>query len=237
MSGIRLINSPPETFRYPEWRDDIFYVKDSVVRYASYMAPPPGDSDSDNLITKFYIAIADVDPGSGIPPTRLDLWGAMAESATAVGQVVAQIIDNDSDIYWLRQNLHNIKLEHDSDKAVTNAKLDSELKIVRHNFRAADSDLVKNIDSNILSLKDYDSDFKVDYDSDLLATYHDFIASDSDLRVDIDSDITVVIHNYMASDSDITAKIDSEFHDLRAFDSDVNELLTLPSWDYGTYTF
>lgn len=235
MAGLRLINSPPETFRFPEWRDDIFFVKDSVVRYASYMAPSPGDSDSDNLITKFYIALQDVDTGSGIPPVRADLWGTVAENAAGVAAIVNQIVDNDSDIAWLRQNLYNIKLESDSDSAITRADHDSDLLMTYQDFKAADSDLTKNIDSDILSLKDYDSDFKVEYDSDLLATYHDFKAADSDILKDIDSDLIQINHDYRAADSDIIAIIDSEFHDLNAFDSDVYQLLTLPSWDYGSY--
>lgn len=206
MSGLRLINTPPETFRFPEWRDDIFYVKDSVVRYASYMAPAPGDSDSDNLLTRFYIAIKDAPPATGIPPRRLDRWAAIASTAFAVGQIVEQIIDNDSDIAWLRQYQLNIIQEKDSDFVIKRAEHDSDLVMTYKDFKSADSDLTRKLDSDIVSVRarllvledENDSDnlvSKVEHDSDTAMTYHDF----------------------------------------RSADSEINAVLNQPSWDYGSY--
>ena len=223
MAGIRLINTLPETFRFPEWRDDIFYAADSMVRYASYMAPLT-DSDSDNLKTKFYIALQDIDPNSGIPPLRLDLWGTIASDATAIGTVVGQIIDNDSDIAWLRANAANIVVEHDSDINILKIDHDSDLSMTYHDFRAADSDIQYGLDSDINWIKARLIVLEDEKDSDIAIT-----------RTDHDSDLSMTYHDFRAADSDFQVIIDSEFHDLNSFDSDVNQLLTLPSWDYGSF--
>ena len=225
MAGIRIINAPPETFRFPEWRDDIFYAADSVVRYASFMNI--NDSDSD-IRTRFYIALKDVPPGTGIPKTRLDLWGEVAASAVAVGQVVSQIIDNDSDILWLRQKIPHIQLERDSDVGVIRADHDSDHEMTYHDFRAADSDITAKYDSEVAWLRnriigmeiEEDSDNKItrdDHDSDIKMTYHDFKADDSDMRDYIDSDIAMLRHDFEAEDSDI------------------NAILFAPYWDAGTF--
>ena len=206
MSGLRLINTPPETFRFPEWRDDIFYAKDSVVRYASYMAPAPGDSDSDNLLTRFYIAIKDVPPTTGIPPRRQDRWAAIASTAFAVGQIVEQIIENDSDIEWLRQNQRKIILEKDSDFSVKRAEHDSDLLMTYRDFKAADSDLTERFDSDILSVKARLLVLEDENDSDNLV-----------LKTEHDSDTAMT------------------YHDFRSADSEINAKLTQPSWDYGSY--
>lgn len=225
MAGIKLINTLPETFRFPEWRDDIFYAADSFVRYAQYMSNGV-DSDSENLVTKFYIALKDIPAGTGIPPRRQDVWARIAENAQSLATVVAQIIENDSDILWLRGYADTIKSETDSDLFIIKTDHDSDTIMLYHDYRAEDSDLNYKFDSEINWIRDRiialeleeDSDNKItrdDHDSDLLMTYHDFRADDSDFRVEYDSDLK----------------------DLRDFDSDVEHFITLPSWDYGSYTF
>jgi hypothetical protein len=106
MAGLRLIDAPPETFRFPEWRDDIYYAADSVVRYASYMAI--NDSDSEATRTNIYVAIKNVAVGSGEPTLRPYLWAsitnntAASDSDAGLGTLLIRILDNDSDILALQ---------------------------------------------------------------------------------------------------------------------------------------
>lgn len=150
MAGIRLINQPPETFRFPEWRDDIFHSADTVIRYASFMNI--NDSDSDTR-SRFYVAIKDVDPGSGIPKIRTDLWEEMFSGSLPSGLSVSQILDLDSDFASLKSELANIRIEKDSDDAVIRSDFDSDKNTMQHDFKAHDSDL------NLLS--SFDSDVGV----------------------------------------------------------------------------
>jgi hypothetical protein len=170
------------------------------------MAPAPGDSDSDNLLTRFYIAIKDVPPTTGIPPRRQDRWAAIASTAFAVGQIVEQIIENDSDIEWLRQNQRKIILEKDSDFSVKRAEHDSDLLMTYRDFKAADSDLTERFDSDILSVKARLLVLEDENDSDNLV-----------LKTEHDSDTAMT------------------YHDFRSADSEINAKLTQPSWDYGSY--
>lgn len=143
MAGIKLINTLPETFRFPEWRSDIYYAPDSVVRYAQYMAPPGTPYDSDALVTKLYIAQKEVNIGSAVPPLRLDLWSEVGGSAAAnLASVVAQIVDNDSDILWLRHYVESLDSEDDSDELIVRIDYDSDLKMTYHDWKAADSDII-----------------------------------------------------------------------------------------------
>lgn len=112
MAGLRLIDNPPETFRFPEWRNDIYYAADSVVRYASYMAV--NDSDSDANRTNIYVAIKNVPIGSGDPSLRFDLWAAITnntavsfDSDNTITHIVNLINQNDSDILDLQNLVKN----------------------------------------------------------------------------------------------------------------------------------
>ena len=110
------------------------------------------------------------------------------------------------------------------------ARIDSDWKrntdSDRHNWKAADSDLLVRIidnDSDILWLYNRDSDFTTSIDSDL----HDLRAKDSDQDIiikDNDSEIRRMldseIHDRKAADSDIRIDIDSDIHWLRAYDSE-----------------
>lgn len=118
-----------------------------------------------------------------------------------------------------------------------NSDYDSDILKLFHDYKAADSDIIKRIEASI------DSDalvLAVDYDSDLLKTYHDFRAADSDnnsstdsdiqwlknriidleneedsdnaiTRGDHDSDLLQTYHDFRAADSDLLSSIDSEF--------------------------
>lgn len=103
MAGIKPINTQPETFRFPAWRDDVFFAADSVVRYASYMDPL--DSDSDNLITKFYVAQFDVSPGSGNPTTAIAYWQPIVSGSIDTITVMKKMADIDSDLIVLRHDM------------------------------------------------------------------------------------------------------------------------------------
>ena len=240
MAGLRRINALPESFRFPEWRDDIFIARDSVVRYASYMNPADSDSDSDRYITKFYVANRDVQPGSGVPPSQPVSWANIVSSTTFnASTFLQQILDNDSDILALQHDTKSrdsdIRIDLDSDIKrtvhdflVNDSDFDSDLRMIvhdylsndsdydsdllqlRHDFKAEDSDNLGNFDSDIKSLHDFDSDLLVNLDSDFLKVRHDFFAADSDGSKDIDSDLLQTRHDFESNDSDIIRNVDSD---------------------------
>ena len=230
MAGIRQINTPAETFRFPEWRDDMFFAADSVVRYAAWMSDSDGSLD---LKTKFYIAAVDIASGTGAPPLNPGKWSEAFAGSLGIAQYVQDIIDNDSDIQALRVAFAN----HDSDSFVkfhNLDELDSDIQVRIdsdfQNQKDRDSDIRVLIDSEIQARKDADSDMRVDHDSDLAA----LLGADSDLLHDLDSEIQArkdadsdIIEHFDSDlrvlDSDIHSRIDSEIQARKDADSDIIE--------------
>lgn len=243
MAGIKQIVAPPETFRFPSWKPGIFYAMDSVVVYTStdsdiskiYVAirdiepndPPP-------LVNFFWKEMAtDASAFSAIVSKQLNNdsdFLALKQFVNTFDSEVKRQKNFDSDEFvLLRREIHDrrkgdsdikvtierLKLQVDSDNIVRVVDYDSDRARLRHDLRAADSDIRRQnstgLDSEIRARRAADSDIRVtierlklqvdsdnivkvsDYDSDRARLHHNFLASDSDLNVrvdDADSDIS-----------------------------------------------
>lgn len=150
----------------------------------------------------------------------------------ADSDIDVRLNDHDSDLARLKGWVDTLLIENDSDDLVQNVEHDSDVKMVYHDFRAADSDNKANaskaLDSEIRARKAADSDIDVrldNHDSDItrLKVWVDtlLVENDSDnfvQNLDHDSDVLVLRHDYSAADSEVIA------------------YLTSPTTlDYGTY--
>lgn len=147
----RTNNSIPYVFRYPKWEDGVFYPAGSLATY-----PASGLIDSEQSYWNFYTSLRDVPAGQEPPPDNSN-WSLVFDAAAEAKD--SEILDR----------LEALELEHDSDvRRVVHDYLsnDSDFDIlieeVVHNYLANDSDLDfahrRDVDSDTLTLKDYDSD-------------------------------------------------------------------------------
>jgi len=119
MAGIKSISSGIDVFRFPQWSDEIFYARDSVVSYTSAQAQNGSDSDSE--ASRLYVAVKDVNPGSGAPNVALDKWGPLTQTNNDIANIVADLATSDSDL----QELKSVDLDLDSDIQAVNTRTDS----------------------------------------------------------------------------------------------------------------
>jgi len=155
VAGLKQINALPNTFRFPEWQDDVFYAADSIVAYGAYQSQVDSDTGIDLIVTELYFALRNVVPYSGVPTSNATIWASFKLNEIAV--------TNDIDPHFGRLDSDTLVLRNfDSDLLIN---IDSDTLQVSHDRRAGDSDIKVMIANT---------------DSDLLQLRHDLNANDSD---------------------------------------------------------
>jgi len=229
----------PNIWRFPQWKNRIFYPAGSFVAQATY-----NPLDSEQVTFSYYVSLIDiavdcVDNGTGT---------AIAGSGS---------YQPDSDSEWVLNSIYNTNpwaLAFDTTVDSISVDLIAKIDALTGLFP------LLGIDSDIAILFRNDSDFRVkdsEQDSDILQARHDARKWDSDLKrwvslrldseyrhgMDKDSDLRYAIvrldleldSEYRArksADSDIWVKlrmhdsdIKMEIHDRKAGDSDVKKFL------------
>lgn len=137
-------------------------------------------ADSDNIVK-----VSDYD--SDVAVLRHDYKAADSDIGAST----------DSDIQWLRNRILEIEIEHDSDNIITIAEHDSDVAMLYHDYRAADSEIVAFLSSGLAADLDSEINARIEADSDLRASLYV-----STLR-DVDVVTTPPLHEQvLAWDSD-----------------------------------
>jgi hypothetical protein len=162
MVAIRNINAnAPYVFRYPEWRENVFYPVGSLVSYTS-VSP----FDSDYGFPNYYVTIRDVAASNNTPPNANSDFVIIfsGEAAALDSEQTNEILNIDSDV---KQAVHDY-LSNDSDFNIVIAQAvedymakdsehDSEINVIERRLNDIDSDL--NITE--IRITDNDSDIGV----------------------------------------------------------------------------
>lgn len=236
MTGLRTYTTlDPNQWRFPQWKNNIFYPAGSFVAVATY-----NPLDSEDVTFAYYVSLLDVTADN------------KEDGAGNVIVTGGSYAPNDSDSDWINHSTYNTNpwaLAFDTTVDTINADLIIKIDALTGLFP------LLGIDSDVALLFRADSDFRVkdsEQDSDILQVLHDALASDSDyyrlitshldseelarqsadsdLQIQIfdnDSDILMEIHDRKAADSDLQVQIwdnDSDilqrWHDTLGIDSD-----------------
>ena len=200
----------PNIWRFPQWKNRIFYPSGSFVALATY-----NPLDSEQVVFSYYVSLIDVavdcvDDGTG---------NAIAGSGS---------FQPDSDSDWTLNSIYNTNpwvLAFDTTADAISADLIAKIDALTGLFP------LLGIDSDIGLLFRADSDFRVkdsEQDSDILKAFHDAWAWDSDRDSEARRRLDSEVHERKAADSDLQIQIwdnDSdilmEIHDRKAADSDL----------------
>lgn len=212
MVGIRTYTTlDPNIYRFPQWKNNIFYPAGSFVAVATY-----NPLDSEDVTFAYYVSLKDVSYDN-----KTDSTGTVIVDGGSWAP-------NDSDSDWVNHSIYLTNpwaLAFDTTLDTLSADLTAKVNALTGLFP------LLGIDSDVALLFGADSDFRVkdsEQDSDILKGRHDAWAWDSDRDSEAQRRLDSEIHNRKAADSDLQIQIwdnDSdilmEIHDRKAADSDL----------------